>query len=389
MRFAMISAGLLATAYTFDQGWSGVQFSSATLTWASRGAFAAAFLLAERFGRGRLAAAALILALVTESLRISPPAAGGTLFFTGVFLLPVNLAALALQAEWRVLTMRGGMWATALAIQSFAAWAVTRGDLAAPEGWLGERWLDALPKTNLPQASLLVFALAALVITLCWWRRRTPIEGGLLATLVCSFLAFELASQPLFFFTAAGLILMLAQIENAFALAFEDGLTGLPARRALEENLRHLSRRYAIAMVDIDHFKRLNDRYGHEVGDQVLRLVASRLAKVRGGTAYRYGGEEFTLVFPRRSARDVAPQLENLRRSIANQPFIVRSPARPNKKPRQRRASGSSERKLKVAASFGVADRNAQRSTTEQVLKAADKALYRSKRAGRNRLTVG
>jgi diguanylate cyclase (GGDEF)-like protein len=67
-----------------------------------------------------------------------------------------------------------------------------------------------------------------------------------------------------------------------------------------------LGHRFTIAMLDIDHFKRFNDTYGHEVGDQVLKMVAAKLGQVRkGGRAFRYGGEEFALVFPNRSARTV------------------------------------------------------------------------------------
>ena len=141
-------------------------------------------------------------------------------------------------------------------------------------------------------------------------------------------------------------------------------------------------------MVDIDHFKRLNDRHGHDVGDQVLRMVGARLARVGGGgTAFRYGGEEFAVLFPGKSAKDAEPHLEQLRRAIADHPFAVRGPSRPKRKPpKKQKAKGG--RRLKVTVSLGVADRNARRPHHEQVMKAADRALYRSKKAGRNRLTV-
>src|SRR5688500_20279314 len=85
-------------------------------------------------------------------------------------------------------------------------------------------------------------------------------------------------------------------IEASYLMAYQDGLTGLPARRALTEALHQMNGKFTIAMVDVDHFKKLNDRYGHDVGDQVLRMLASRLAKVsNGGRAFRYGGEEFEI----------------------------------------------------------------------------------------------
>ena len=107
---------------------------------------------------------------------------------------------------------------------------------------------------------------------------------------------------------AAGLTLGLSVMETSYAMAFRDELTDLPARRALMRDLEGMGRLYAAAMVDVDHFKRFNDRYGHDVGDQVLRMVAAKLAKAPGGgRAYRYGGEEFALLYPGKSRDDALP----------------------------------------------------------------------------------
>src|SRR4029077_7824091 len=82
-----------------------------------------------------------------------------------------------------------------------------------------------------------------------------------------------------------------------YCCAFVDALTGLPNRRALDEALARLSGDYALAMVDVDHFKQFNDTHGHDAGDRVLRSVAQQLRATRGGQAFRYGGEEFCLLF--------------------------------------------------------------------------------------------
>jgi diguanylate cyclase (GGDEF)-like protein len=143
---------------------------------------------------------------------------------------------------------------------------------------------------------------------------------------------------------------------------------------------------YAIAMCDVDHFKRFNDTYGHDVGDQVLKLVAARLSQVGGGgRAFRYGGEEFLVVFRGRSAREAEPFVESLRRAIADTGFVLRNPDRPARKPR-----GSSETKpagatkVSISISIGIAERSKRHSTPELVLDAADAGLYRAKAAGRN-----
>src|SRR5207302_1408861 len=87
-----------------------------------------------------------------------------------------------------------------------------------------------------------------------------------------------------------------ALVEASYHMAYQDSLTGLPARRALNEALLRLGGHYSVAMIDVDHFKRINDRHGHDVGDQVLRIIAAKLAQVPGGgKAYRYGGEEFAV----------------------------------------------------------------------------------------------
>src|SRR5207253_10497288 len=113
---------------------------------------------------------------------------------------------------------------------------------------------------------------------------------------------------------------------------YVDELTGLPGRRALNAALLKLGSRYTLAMVDIDHFKRLNDTHGHLVGDQVLRKVAAALARVTGGGhAFRYGGEEFAVIFPGCSVAETLPHLEGLRQSIGGSAFVVRTVGRPRR----------------------------------------------------------
>jgi diguanylate cyclase (GGDEF)-like protein len=389
MRRLLLPSFLLVAAVVLDRGWLGLsQPPGPALIHISRGVFVVAFLLAWRFRSGRVAAAVLALAATAEALRLQPPP-GEALLPAVALLLPLNLALLGFVEEWRVASLGGLARFAALGVQGAAIAYV------AGAAWAGEplraAWVGAFTDWRLPQPALAGFAVAALALASAFVLRGTPVEAGLLGALVASFVAFEVAATPLVSMAAGGVILALSQIERAFAFAFEDGLTGLPARRALEQRLRQLGRHYAIGMVDIDHFKRLNDRHGHAVGDQVLRLVASRLARVRGGgSAFRYGGEEFAVLFPGKSAEEAEPHLEALRRAIADHPFAVRGPARPAKKPKGRkpRPSGGVQR-LKVTVSLGVAGRTDRRSHPEQVMRAADLALYRSKKAGRNRLTVG
>jgi diguanylate cyclase (GGDEF)-like protein len=192
------------------------------------------------------------------------------------------------------------------------------------------------------------------------------------------------------FLTAAGVMLLVGLLQESHRLAFRDELTGLPGRRALDERLRTLGEQYAIAMVDVDHFKKFNDTHGHDIGDQVLRLVAGRLAQIGGeGIAYRYGGEEFCVLFPDSDLRRATRHLESMRASIERYKMAVRGPDRPRNPDdtASLRVNKPVEKSLSVTVSIGVAQPADALRTPAQVLKAADEALYRAKQAGRNRVS--
>ena len=182
------------------------------------------------------------------------------------------------------------------------------------------------------------------------------------------------------------LMIAAAVAHEAYQMAFRDELTGLPGRRALNERMQRLGRSYVLAMADVDHFKKFNDTYGHDVGDQVLRLVASKLSKVTGGgRAYRYGGEEFALVFAGKTLEQCLPHLEAVREAIATYEIRLRDADRPHddQQGRQRRGAVRAS-SVSVTISIGGAERLLEHRGPEEVLKAADQALYAAKGAGRN-----
>lgn len=183
----------------------------------------------------------------------------------------------------------------------------------------------------------------------------------------------------------AGLMLVAVVIQASHSMAYLDELTGLPSRRALKEEMLKLGSRYAIAMLDIDHFKKFNDTHGHDVGDDVLKLVASCIKGIGGGgKAFRYGGEEFTILFPGKSVEEVMPYLEEMREYIANRGFIKRSKNRPKKKPSEIKANPRGYKKLYLTVSIGVSEKSERYRNAEEVVAAADAALYRAKEKGRN-----
>ena len=226
------------------------------------------------------------------------------------------------------------------------------------------------------------------------WPELTALQVGSAGALAAFYVAAEWIETPgvhAAFMSAAAAILVVALLEESYRLAFRDTLTGLPGRRALEERLRGLRGRYAIAMVDVDHFKKFNDTHGHDIGDQVLKLVAARLAQVGGGgIAYRYGGEEFSVLFPGSVLEDAAPHLEAIRASIEGYRMALRAPGRPKRAEdgSRRRGAGNAEKHLSVTVSIGACAPDARLRTPAQVIKAADEALYRAKQSGRNRVST-
>lgn len=378
-------------------------------------ALGAAFLLAVLFHRSRLAGAALVVAAAYPWLAVDVPgsrvgpAGTAAVLFLGLLSLtrdrglraPLGLAQLAA--------------ATAAAgAVAFLCWEAPQDVVAIltarPLSWWP--W-DGLGVGQVPALAYLGALVSAAAAAVRW--RGAP-ERGLLWAVPALILADVAATgggglagaspgavagggdagASSLFVLAAGLTLALSVLETSYAMAYRDDLTGLPARRALMRDMDALGSTYTVAMVDVDHFKKFNDRHGHDVGDQVLKMVAGRLARVGGGgRAYRYGGEEFTILFPGLTREEALDALEALRASVEEASFAVRGRRRPRKKPPApgsavRRSPGSKQnapKRLSVTVSVGVADSSAAGSSPESVLKRADRALYRAKKAGRNRVS--
>ena len=242
-------------------------------------------------------------------------------------------------------------------------------------------------------ATLLVglTGLAAIVL-LCL--RNDEAEASFLGVLGALYLALALLHEEYIsvaMCAAAGLCLVWGLLRNSHAMAYRDELTGLLGRRALNERLKSLGSKYSIAMLDVDHFKRFNDTHGHDVGDEVLRLVASRIRQVgSGGTAYRYGGEEFCIVFPRRTVDDCVEALDRVREQIASYKMSIRDrdlrPRRSRDGSKRRGATRLNSSHASVTISAGLAGRSEDHPVADMVIVAADEKLYRAKKDGRNRL---
>jgi len=383
----------------------------ALVTYAFCAATIAGLLLAWRFHSSRIFLALLSLFLAQQAIsyfsqgHVATSGPGSNALAAVGLLLPLNVVLVSFQPEKGLTFSSIAAPALVLFVQSVIVAVLCRPE---PSAATQHALRHAAAPAPLSFATLLAFAAAAVVLLIRFLLFHKPVEGGLLWALAASLLSLHFGGVgriPTAYFAAAAFILAGAIVETSYLLAYHDELTTLPSRRAFQDALLRLEPPYSIAMVDIDHFKRCNDTYGHDTGDQVLRMVASRLARVSGGGhAYRCGGEEFAIVFPGKTTSDVLDHLEKLRAAIEASKLHLRGPDRRhdergpdrrNRRPRGRGQTGHAIRQLSrvtapaeisVTASLGVATSRGENPSAEEVLQAADKALYRAKAAGRNRI---
>ncbi|OGL24969.1 MAG: hypothetical protein A3G44_02175 [Candidatus Rokubacteria bacterium RIFCSPLOWO2_12_FULL_73_47] len=356
--------------------------------------FGAGVLLGWRFHRLQ-PILALVLLLAAERTLATFADAGAAPADRAVtaavaLLLPLDLAVLAWHSERSLRAGAGRLTLALLLVQPLAVVLVRQPELESLARALdaGRAGGPGLRGAALTQPELLAFGAALALASARFALRQTLIQSGFLWALLAAFLAVGAGTglAATVYLTTGGLVLVLALVETSHHMAYDDELTGLPGRRAFEDALLRLGGQFAIAMLDIDHFKRFNDEHGHDAGDQLLRMVGATLTRTEGGgRAFRYGGEEFAILFPGRSAVDALPHLEALRRAIEATGFTLRGRDRPTQKPKRPVAAGP-RRKLSVTVSIGVAESDGGEADPREVVKAADRALYRAKGAGRNRV---
>jgi diguanylate cyclase (GGDEF)-like protein len=346
-------------------------------------------VLSAYFRRSRLFFATLLLALSAVMLAWVAPfvaeAAGGVMANAIALLLPVNLLALAFVKERGIISRTGRKRLAIGAVQVISVAVLCLPVMTHAALFLERPFAPTQLSawSHVSQAALTCFLLCAIIITIPLIRRYRAVESSLFWAMIASFigLRFGVGSHITGVFFAAGeLAILVALIETSYSMAYLDELTQLPSRRALNEALMKLPETYTIAMLDVDHFKRFNDSYGHESGDQALRLVASRLSRIAGGgKAYRYGGEEFAVLFPGKPCDEVFVYLDRMRKIIEQSTFTVRGTER-----RGKRRVRAGKKQTNVTVSVGVASTNGDQLTPAEVLRIADQALYRAKAKGRN-----
>lgn len=379
------------------------------------------FIMGWRYNNAALMLASLVMVLsylaITMPSGSNPSEENMNLSVTrGIaFLLPLNLASFTMMTKRRIFTTVGIVSLVLIFVQSVMVLLFCH-----PQGHVSSQFLTKITSTfpqlaenlsgssvwvssvlsydvwfgfeSMAIPSIIAFSLA-FIFGLGYFIYTRDIQiGGLFLALVATLMAFA-ANSPdpafIFYFIAAGLILIVTAVEASFAMAYIDELTGLPGRRSLNETLLNLGKMYAIAMIDVDHFKKFNDSYGHKTGDQVLKMIASKLERISGGAkTFRYGGEEFTAIFPGKDMDDTVSHVEGFRQAVESSPFVVREGDRRGRRDKENRGKGKSpdQEEVNVTVSIGVASPDKDLTDPEKVLKAADKSLYDAKNGGRNQV---
>lgn len=303
-------------------------------------------------------------------------------------LLPVNFTVFSLLTERGILSWWGSTRFAVLTLPMLLVYVIAIIYPDALQQLLSTRLFeyDLLGGVYIYQGPTLVIAVVALVLNGRVFAQATAQNSSLFVAFISSIVMLhywdDTAAKAVFSSTAL-LMMTIAVIHDSWSMAYIDQLTKLPGRRALDEEMLKLAGNYAIAMIDIDHFKHFNDKYGHDAGDQVLSMVASRIRHVGvGGKAFRYGGEEFTVVFAGKSAKETLEVLDELRASIAESTFKLRNKDRRSGEKKKKQAG----KNVSVTISIGVANKTERSPTPHDVVISADKALYRAKNQGRNRV---
>jgi diguanylate cyclase (GGDEF)-like protein len=362
--------------------------------------FALGGTLALAFNRGRALLALLVLcgAYGVQQfwlLNGLDAFAARTVYLALVVLVPLNLAALAVLPERGTLNRHGALRLGAILLQAaFTAWVAEAGQADFID-WAYQKFIDPAPFSagRIPQFGIALLGLGLLITMAVALATRSAVNAALAGAIVAFAIAAHVPTASLtfsVFIAMAELMVTVAVLQDTFRMAFRDELTGIPSRRALNEALAGLGRTYTVAMVDVDHFKNFNDTYGHDLGDQVLKMIAAHIAGVGGGgKAFRYGGEEFTIVFSGKEIDKALPHLEALREEIESYRLALRAIGRPKKAKGGKRQRGGwrGKKAVSVTVSMGVAERNDRLATPQAVIEAADSALYRAKDQGRNRVS--
>jgi len=374
---------VLLVGFSVALGSAGLASAASTgLPWIAFGW--AAYVAATRH-RSRVMA--LVAGLAVLELLASTGEGNAAAFHLGGGLFALAAVLLVALDDHRVLSMRGLGQLGLLAVPGVLAGVAFRLAPDALESFLS---LEVIPWVMFGGDGVSQPVVGAFVLAIPLGLGVASVRGGtvergawwaLVSVGLALFMAQEHSAASILLMSG-GLILGLSVLDPSARWGDRDALTGLPGRSLLLRDLQSMGGTFATSVVDIQDFPNLQDQYGHDVSGQILRMVASRLAKLPGGgRAYRYGGDEFALLFPGKTKEEARKHLGSFQRSLEESPFVLRRWPRPggsaeDKKSQDPEADSSPEW-LPLRVSIGVADSAGAHSSPEAILGRADEEAHR------------
>ncbi len=239
-------------------------------------------------------------------------------------------------------------------------------------------------RLTVPIIGIFSFFVFFILSLLLFKKNKSCLNIAFIGIFFVSFISFFNINNAVFFYLSAIVCVLFCLLQISHKMAFLDELTNIPGRRALMNAVnQHKLHPYTLAIMDIDFFKKLNDTYGHEVGDQALRVISARLSQlIHSGSIYRFGGEEFVLFFPYAQLEEVLDEIEEIRSTISTSDFFL-STQRKHSNPTQKQGY-EQLLSIHITISAGVAQKTSL-ETYDYILNIADTALYKAKETGRNK----
>jgi len=361
---------------------------------------AAGVCLGWYYNQSHIICALLVLAVADATLRwletsaSQPGDIGRTLVAALAVLLPLNLVAYSVLGERGPLTSRCLRRFAPILAQVIAVGLIARASRPTIMVWLSYSFVAAAWTgwTAIPQVGVATFGAALLFLIVRGALYQDLIGAGFVWTLVSAFAALHgvwRGWDPAPFFAAGEWVLIGSLMGARHRTGYYDDLTELPGWRTLDETLLREGSRHVVAMVSVDHFPHLRYTLGREVGDQVLRMVATQLRRVSGGgVAHRYGRESFAVLFTDVPAAEVVSHLDVARRAIASYCFVLRGPGRPRNKPAVPAPPTGPRVVVTVTVSIGVGERDCQTTRPRHVIRGACQALRHAIDSGRNLVSI-
>lgn len=361
-------------------------------------------IFAWLFDRARVALTLLILT-VTDLLLLgvagsigpsgSPDVSWDLLYQAAGLLVPLNLLGLTIYSRDHIRSARTMAWIVGILLQATIVLGIRQ--LAPQEfalvlhtAFVPVAWTAWSP---LAQPALLAILLSTGLLVFRFLESGNPLETGFAWTIVATTLAFfslHWRWDPRNFLMTAALTVTTTLVMASYRAAHRDELTGLPDRDALMQAVQRLGRSYAVALLEIDQLRQVNNVYGRRVGDQMMAFAARKVVHSSGiGKVFLFSQDQFLVLFPRKTTGDALVPLESMRKAVASLDLVLRHRSHVVARRKDKRLEEGTEESIPVTLSLGVAGTSEHQARWDVLVKAACGALLQAKQDGGNLVRRG